>query len=715
MKISDLKRFTVPLAIVCAMALTVSGSTPASANSQGQILYQRGGGDNVGYGRSIQLQHSGAWNGTIISTFEHWHFGGGPQPCIIRQSTDEGRSWTTIANVFDPQGSDTIWQPALFEMPQQMGGYPAGTLVLVFVAIEGGNPNLSEFKLFHSTNHGASWTYSNTFEIGRNDQHGVWEPNLAMDGLGRLVCYFSDERQAPNYSQFINAIPSTDGGDHWGAEFPVVYHQGSNVRPGMFTTARLPNGQYIGFYENGGEQFYRIFYKLSPDGINWGNVADYGTVVGTPDGRWPTGSPQVVWDPLGGPNGTLILSAQVEHIAPGLGLENNQILYTNTNLGQGAWNWMPAPFWASAPNDPDATTNYSPGLMLSGDGRTVRLVTKSGDERTEASNAGVLPYYSPFLFGNDAGWMNYGGAWSVGGGVYTDSNSGPGNKAISGSTGWTDYTLAGDVKVNAAGQAGFLVRVSNPDNGGDALNGYYVGISSSGVLFAGRQAYNWTQLASVPVSGGVAVNSWYHLTISAQGSSFSATLTPAGSGTVIGSLTFNDATFPSGAIGVRDFFTPASWRAVSVTTGADNGPLVNGHAYHLINMNSGLFLDNPNGTNVHGTFLSQFVDTFATAQQWIATSAGGNKWVFSNVAGGLAIDDYNWSTTAGTQIDEWDNWGGIVQQWQVVPVSANTYKLVSPVSNMNMEVQGASLAPGGTIGQWPDNGATCQYWYLQPL
>ncbi|WP_301002458.1 RICIN domain-containing protein [Capsulimonas corticalis] len=704
------------LAALGAVALTIPAAPPASANSQGAILYQRGGGDNVGYGRSIQLQHSGAWNGTILSTFEHWHYGAGAQPCIIRQSTDEGRSWTTLANVFDPQGSDTIWQPALFEMPQQMGNYPAGTLVLVFDAVEPGNPNLSELKLFHSTDHGASWTYSNTFEVGRNDQHGVWEPALVMDGLGRLVCYFSDERQAPNYSQFLNAIPSTDGGDHWGAEFPVVYHQGSNVRPGMATVVKLPNGQYMLAYENGGDQGYTIWCKTSPDGINWGNVADYGSQISTPDGRYPTGSPQMVWDPLGGPNGTLVLDAQVGHVAGGgIGMENNQILYTSTNLGQGQWNWMPTPFWASAPNDPDATTNYSPNLMLSGDGRTVRVTTKSGDERTDASNAGVLPYYSPFVFGNDAGWMNYGGAWSVSGSAYHDSDNGGGNKAISGSTGWTNYTLSGDVQVNAGGQAGFLVRASNPGVGYDALNGYYVGLSTNGAVFSGRENGGWTPLASASVTGGVAANTWYHVTISAQGANFSVTVQPSGSGTVIGSLNFTDATFPSGAIGVRDFLTPASWRAISVTNAVDNGPLVNGHAYHLINMNSGLFLDNPNGTNVHGTYLQQFVDTFATAQQWTATNAGGNSWVFANVAGGLAIDDYNWSTTAGTLIDEWDNWGGAVQQWQVVPVSANTYRLISNVSGMNMEIQNASLAPGGAVGQFPNNGAACQYWYLQPL
>jgi len=147
--------------------------------------------------------------------------------------------------------------------------------------------------------------------------------------------------------------------------------------------------------------------------------------------------------------------------------------------------------------------------------------------------------------------------------------------------------------------------------------------------------------------------------------------------------------------------------------GSSQSPVLSGHTYHIINANSGQFLDNPNGTNVHGTFLQQFPDTNSTAQQWTAMNVGGNKWTFANVAGGLAIDNFGWSNTPGSRIDEWDNWGGVVQQWQILPVGDGTFRLRSSYSGLNMEVQGASLANAAPVGQWFDNGASCQHWRFQ--
>ena len=74
--------------------------------------------------------------------------------------------------------------------------------------------------------------------------------------------------------------------------------------------------------------------------------------------------------------------------------------------------------------------------------------------------------------------MDYGGAWSVEGGAYWNAG-GNGDKAVAGSTGWTDYTLTADIALTAAGRAGLLVRVSDPDMGADALHGYYVGLETA--------------------------------------------------------------------------------------------------------------------------------------------------------------------------------------------------------------------------------------------
>jgi len=151
-----------------------------------------------------------------------------------------------------------------------------------------------------------------------------------------------------------------------------------------------------------------------------------------------------------------------------------------------------------------------------------------------------------------------------------------------------------------------------------------------------------------------------------------------------------------------------NWAIVPV-----GSPIASGHRYHIVNAHSGLFLDNPNGTNVHGTFLQQFVNTYSPAQEWVMTNVGGDLWTIVNYAGGLAMDDTGWSTNPGSLIDEWDNWGGQPQQWHVVALGDGTYQIKSAVSNLPVEVQGASIANGGAIGQWTDNANACQHWTFQ--
>ena len=182
------------------------------------------------------------------------------------------------------------------------------------------------------------------------------------------------------------------------------------------------------------------------------------------------------------------------------------------------------------------------------------------------SSTSVAPYYAPFASGTATGWTTYGGTWTDTASTETDADSasGPGDKSVAGSTSWGNYTLQGDVEVNASGQAGLLARVTNPSTGADALNGYYLGVETSGDAFAGRENGSWTLLNSGNVPGGVATNTWYHLTIQVVGSSLTFT---AQNVSWPDSVTFTatDATFSAGEIGIRDHYTPSTWRFVTVT------------------------------------------------------------------------------------------------------------------------------------------------------
>jgi hypothetical protein len=213
----------------------------------------------------------------------------------------------------------------------------------------------------------------------------------------------------------------------------------------------------------------------------------------------------------------------------------------------------------------------TPIIQNAGAGSQARIViTPSG-----SSTAG-LPYHDALASGSAPGWTTYNGTWSVSNSSYVNSaiDTG-GDKAVTGSTSWGDYTLQGDVRITGgSGDAGLLTRVTNPTAGGDSLNGYYVGVNTSGNLVLGREAYGWTQLQTAAISGGVSLNTWYHVTVQAVGCTLTVSAQPVGSTTVTG-FSYNDSGCSSttGQVGVRSFNTSANWRDISVSAGGTTATL----------------------------------------------------------------------------------------------------------------------------------------------
>ncbi len=184
---------------------------------------------------------------------------------------------------------------------------------------------------------------------------------------------------------------------------------------------------------------------------------------------------------------------------------------------------------------------------------------------------GLLPYHDDFASGTADKWATYNGSFQVSGETYVNSaNDDQGDKAIAGSPTWDNYTLQGDVQLTAgSGDAGLLLRVTNPGTGTNALNGYYAGVTLSGNLEFGRMANSWTPLKTVAIPGGVTTGTWYHLTVQATGCTFTITAQAVGTTnpTIINGLQDSGCTFTMGAIGVRSLNMEAKWRDVQVFTG----------------------------------------------------------------------------------------------------------------------------------------------------
>jgi len=571
-------RVVARLALACALSVGVSGlvgqTIPIAHAYSGTIVYSPPSSSQfAGYPRVLRLAHNGSANGRLLATFDT--FANGADTLPVYQSADGGRSWSYLSTIADTAYSGRTCCETIFELPQDLGAQAAGTLLLADSEGAGGAAG-HEIKVWRSTDQGQHWSYFSSC-ARTTGTPGLWEPSFQIDQGGHLVCYFSDETHA-GYSQLLGHVVSTDGGATWGPEVYDVAVADGQTRPGMATVVTLPTGQYIMSFEVCGLTNCQDHYKISPDGDTWGAASDLGSVLQTSDGRYLGHTAYIAWSPAGGPQGELIATGWNFYNSAGQQLpESGSVMLVNTNLGAGSWSVVPAPF--------SLTTNggcagYSSAVLPSETGDSVLYIAATAlsgggcDIRAASANAGVLPYQDPFAGGTDAGWYTYGGTWSVSNGVYSDSSKGPGDKAVVGSTGWTDYTVQGDVELTSAGQAGLIVRVSNPSVGADALNGYVVGLeSASGTLFLGREDGSYHGLKVTTMPGGVAITTWYHLTVQAIGCTFTVSAQPVGVTGAPTSFTYTDTdcTFTSGQVGVRDHFTTAAWRNIAVTAGTATG------------------------------------------------------------------------------------------------------------------------------------------------
>jgi hypothetical protein len=559
------------LAIIAATLLaTVFAVSPAKADSAGTAMYTpTTSNESNAYARVIQLKYD---NNRLLGTFEHWFSDGTKSQYIIRSSAADGKSWSTIATVSAAQMPvSQMWQPSLFEFPKRIGKYPAGTILLMgnLVPADGSS---TVFYSWRSTDHGHTWSPVGEVQRGGTFGKGIWEPFIRLDEYGRLVTYFSDERDSPTHSQMLDEIISSDGGDSWGKATPVVASAVAADRPGMASVAQIGNShKYVMSYEFCGHANCEVRIKYSNDAVNWGPATDIGERVVSTDNRYLGHSPYIAWLPkqkelvLAGQNVYSTVSNQPTD-------ENYRAVFVNSG---GTWHWAPAP-WKVSNASSACNANYSPDLLPTADGQlryTAPTSTGSSGpcaEGTGAAPIDVLPFRDNFAAGSDAGWADYGGTWQLQDGVYAATSGGPdGPVALTGTTGWTNYTIAADVEItSSAGDAGVVARVGNPAVGADSHQGYLAFFDVGAKAFTiARQDYSYEPLASAPVTG-VSANTWYRISFTVRGSDLTASMQPVGGGAAT-KLHVNDPydSFPSGLAGVRDHAGTASFRNVSITAG----------------------------------------------------------------------------------------------------------------------------------------------------
>lgn len=565
------------------LAFGLAITSAVVADSTGSILYPAANNEAEVYARVIELKHAGTSNGHLLATFENWYTksednsnsNGTAAPYIIRESTDDGSTWSTIAEVYDPlngTGHPTgyMWQPFLFEFPKKLGNYPEGTILLVGNTVPA-DGSFTEFFSWRSSDHGKTWDPVNSWQKGGAGGSGIWEPFIYLGANDELIAVFSDERNHTEHSQMLVHVISTDGGDTWSDPVQDVASPVQVNRPGMATVAKMDNGKYVMAYEFCGEPNCLVHYKISDDGVNW-DASDDGVKIETFDGLTGGASPYVVWveeiKSLVLACHFVMASTDDEHSA-----QWYRAVFLNLNHGKGPWDWAPSP-WAVSDASSACNANYSPDLLPSGHGGLVRYTapTSTGasgycEENTGIAVIGYLPYSSNFSDNGQSGWNNYGGNWSVKEDTYrvtTDSNT---DLALTGSTAWKDYSSSVQVKLGSPdSNAGISARVTSPTIGDNTFKGYTAYINSgTGKISLVRQDYSsgYMEMTSASVSGGLSESQFYQLELIVSGYNISATVSPVGSsdGTTI---SYQDTTYSKGLFGLYASNGDATFQSVSV-------------------------------------------------------------------------------------------------------------------------------------------------------
>ncbi|MET7929579.1 sialidase family protein [Streptomyces sp. NPDC005349] len=380
------RRLTATLLVLLALLLALIGiNSVVALAATGTPLRN----DTGLYPRAIRLAHNGAADGRILASVVT--FSGNNGLGSIHESTDGGASFRQVGTVTDPEasGGQGLCCSTLFELPQQVGNLPAGTLLWSASVGQDEPGRHMAIRIFKSSDVGRTWSYLSTVATAPNDR-GLWEPEFSIDSQGNLVCHYSDETDAA-HSQKLVAARSSDGVT-WTGHHNTVASNLASDRPGMAVVRKLPSGTYFMSYEicaAAGQFACVVHWRTSPDGWNWGDPAHLGFRPETADGKYFKHAPNLAWSPEpGNPNGKLLLIGQEMYNADGTkAAGSGRTIWSNANNGNGPWRELSAPVAVSS-TTVDYCPNYSSSLLPSSDGSQVLEIATDYD-------AGVCkPYFA---------------------------------------------------------------------------------------------------------------------------------------------------------------------------------------------------------------------------------------------------------------------------------------------------------------------------------
>ncbi|KAJ5212532.1 uncharacterized protein N7498_004178 [Penicillium cinerascens] len=346
-----------------AAAASISHAESPSPLSESTIFFPP---SDYNIPRTLYARNEQLPNGDLLATWENYS----PEPPLvyfpIYRSKDFGKTWSEISQVHDTvNGYGLRYQPFLYYLPETIGSFSAGTLLLAGNSIPT-NLSSTHIDLYASHDDGLTWEFVSQIAAGGealpdNGLTPVWEPFLLAHN-GKLICYYSDQRANTTHGQKLVHQVSPDL-TTWGPVVNDVAYPTYTDRPGMPIVTKLPNGQYIYFYEYGSffntsSYSFPLYFRLSSNPEDFASAEGHQLVVSS--GTVPTSSPYVVWTPYGGKNGTIVASSGTQ-----------STLLINQALGEGEWTEISSP----------ESQSYS---------RSLRVLSEGNGKYLLVNGAGVL-------------------------------------------------------------------------------------------------------------------------------------------------------------------------------------------------------------------------------------------------------------------------------------------------------------------------------------
>ena len=175
-------------------------------------------------------------------------------------------------------------------------------------------------------------------------------------------------------------------------------------------------------------------------------------------------------------------------------------------------------------------------------------------------------------YGRMEGWQAISGRWSEHSGILSNRNYGRGDMLIALQSKGTNYGISADIRFDLLfpetgyGDAGLVIRTSDPEQGVDSYQGYYAGIRPNyQTIVLGRASYDWHELRSETLITPIAVGDWYHLELAVKGCQLTVTATPEENRPPTRMEYTDNHCLTEGVAGLRSFYAQASWRNLRIT------------------------------------------------------------------------------------------------------------------------------------------------------